>query len=73
MLHILVVDDEPPARARLKKMLKPLQAEGRIEVVGEAGDGVEALDFIEKNKVDLLFLDIRMPEVDGVWGIKAPW
>ncbi|MBX2821054.1 MAG: LytTR family DNA-binding domain-containing protein [Rhodothermaceae bacterium] len=70
MLHILVVDDEPPARARLKKMLKPLQAEGRIEVVGEAGDGVEALDFIEKNKVDLLFLDIRMPEVDGFGVLK---
>ena len=70
MLNILVVDDEPPARARLRKMLKPLQAEGRIEVVGEAGDGVEALDFIEKNKVDLLFLDIRMPEIDGFGVLK---
>ena len=70
MLHILVVDDEPPARARLRKMLKPLEAEGRIEVVGEAGDGVEALDFLENNQVDLLFLDIRMPEIDGFGVLK---
>ena len=70
MLHILVVDDEPPARARLRKMLKPMESEGRIQVVGEAGDGVEALDFIEKNQVDLLFLDIRMPEIDGFGVLK---
>lgn len=70
MLHILVVDDEPPARARLRKMLKPLESEGRIGVVGEAGDGVEALDFIAKNQVDLLFLDIRMPEIDGFGVLK---
>ena len=70
MLHILVVDDEPLARARLRKMLKPLEGEGRIEVVGEAGDGVEALDFLADNQVDLLFLDIRMPEIDGFGVLK---
>ena len=70
MLRILVVDDESPARARLRKMLKPLEAEGRIDVIGEAGDGVEALDFLGNNQVDLVFLDIRMPEIDGFGVLK---
>ena len=70
MLRILIVDDEPPARARLRKMLKPLIAEKRIEILGEASDGVEALEFLGGQKVDLLFLDIRMPEIDGFEVLK---
>ena len=70
MLRILIVDDEPPARARLRKMLKPLVAENRIEILGEASDGVEALEFLAENQVDLLFLDIRMPEIDGFEVLK---
>ena len=70
MLRILIVDDEPPARARLRKMLKPLVAEKRIEILGEASDGVEALEFLDENQVDLLFLDIRMPEIDGFEVLK---
>ena len=65
MLRTLIAEDEPPARKRLRKMLKPLETDGRIEVVGEASDGVEALDILKKEAVDLLFLDIRMPELDG--------
>lgn len=65
MLRILLADDEPPARKRLRKMLKPLEEEGRIEIVGEAADGVETLEMLQSTEVDLLFLDIRMPELDG--------
>ena len=65
MLRTLIADDEPPARKRLRKMLKPLEAEGRIEIVAEASDGVETLDQLKKESIDLLFLDIRMPELDG--------
>jgi two-component system LytT family response regulator len=65
MLRTLIVDDEPPARKRLRTMLNGLASEHRLQVVGEAGDGIEALDWLEKEAVDLLFLDIRMPELDG--------
>lgn len=46
-------------------MLKPLEEAGRIRVVGEAADGVETLELLQSTEVDLLFLDIRMPELDG--------
>ncbi|MEZ4698913.1 MAG: LytTR family DNA-binding domain-containing protein [Rhodothermales bacterium] len=65
MLRTLIVDDEPPARKRLRTMLSSLAQEGRLEIVAEAGDGVEALEVIQNQPIDLLFLDIRMPELDG--------
>ncbi len=63
MLRVLVVDDEPPARRRLVKMLK--EVSDRLEIVGEAADGVEAVETLEKKPVDILFLDIQMPGYDG--------
>lgn len=65
MLHVLIVDDEAPARSRLHKLLQPLVAAGRIDVVGIVEDGPSALQVITEQDVDLLFLDIRMPEMDG--------
>ena len=65
MLRTLIADDEPPARKRLLKMLKPLVDENRLEVVAEACDGIETLELLGKHDIDLLFLDIRMPELDG--------
>ena len=65
MLRTLIVDDEAPARKRLRKLLQPMAKDDRLEIVGEAGDGVEALDKLDDTDVDLLFLDIRMPELDG--------
>ncbi|MEM8485263.1 MAG: response regulator transcription factor [Bacteroidota bacterium] len=70
MLKTLIADDEPPARKRLRRMLKPLIDEKRIEVVAEACDGIETLELLEKHDVDLLFLDIRMPELDGFEVLK---
>ncbi len=64
-LRALIVDDEPPARRRLRKLLVPLIEDDRIHVVGEAGDGLEALDVLKKEDVDLAFLDIQMPEMNG--------
>ncbi len=64
MLKALVVDDEAPARARLKKLLAAT-GDDRVEVVGEASDGAEALDYLAANEVDILFLDIQMPELNG--------
>jgi DNA-binding LytR/AlgR family response regulator len=58
----LIVDDEADARARLTRML---EAHCEIVVIGEAQDGLEALEKIEELKPDLLFLDIEMPGLHG--------
>lgn len=62
-IRILVVDDEPLARDRVRHLLK---READVEVVGECGDGREALEAIRRDKPDLVFLDIQMPEMDGL-------
>jgi len=61
-VRALIVDDEPPARDRLRDLLAD---DDRIEVVAEAGDGVEAVRLVEELDPDLVFLDIQMPELDG--------
>jgi two-component system LytT family response regulator len=61
-LRTLIVDDEPLARQRLRRMLSK---ETEVEIVGECADGKSALRAIEENDPDLLLLDIQMPGVDG--------
>ncbi|CAM3301401.1 LytR/AlgR family response regulator transcription factor [Rhodothermus bifroesti] len=65
MLRVLIVDDEPPARQRLRKLLEPLVASGRLTLLEEAADGFEALAKLHQQPFDLLLLDVRMPELDG--------
>lgn len=65
MLHILIVDDEPLARHRLRKLLDPLQDRGHVALIEEAADGIEALEKLQQQNFDLLLLDVRMPELDG--------
>ncbi|MGD8414426.1 MAG: LytTR family DNA-binding domain-containing protein [Candidatus Latescibacterota bacterium] len=65
MLKILIVDDEAPARKRLKKLLDPMVKDNRVSIEGEAADGFEALDELEKKRFDVVFLDIQMPEMTG--------
>jgi len=62
-IRTLVVDDEPIARARVVSLLKQ---EDDIEVVGEYANGQQAMSAIEATSPDLLFLDIQMPEVNGL-------
>jgi len=62
-MKILVVDDEPPARQRLAALVTEL---GLGEVVGEAGNGAQALLLAAEHLPDLLLLDIRMPGMDGL-------
>lgn len=66
-MKALLVDDEAPARGRLRRLIEKF---GDIDVVGEAADGLSALDAIEALKPDVVFLDIEMPELDGI-GVAA--
>jgi two-component system LytT family response regulator len=65
MLNTLIVDDEAPARSRLARLLQPFVDDERVELVGEAADGVEALETLEEEDIDLLLLDIQMPGLSG--------
>jgi DNA-binding LytR/AlgR family response regulator len=64
----LIVDDEPPARERLCRILAEFEM---VDVVGEAGGGLEAVEMVEELHPDLLFLDIQMPGLDGFEIIEA--
>ena len=66
-IKTLIVDDEPLARERLRKML---EAEPEIELLGECADGRAAVEAIQKQSPDLVFLDVQMPELDG-FGVLA--
>lgn len=65
-LRIFIVDDEPPARSRLRDLLQDCSEQLALEVVGEAGNGQEALDKLMETPVDVVLLDIRMPQMDGI-------
>lgn len=59
----IIADDEAPARSRLKTLLEDI---GNVDVVGEAKNGKEALLLAEQHHAQLLLLDIRMPQMDGI-------
>ncbi len=61
-IRALIVDDEPLARQRVRLLLGE---EPDVEVIGESGDGFEAVDRIQATRPDLVFLDVQMPEMDG--------
>ncbi len=63
MIRVLIADDHPIARAGLRSYLT--EAED-IEVVGEADTGRKVLDFIVNNEVDVVLLDVKMPDLDGI-------
>ncbi len=65
-LKILIVDDEPLARERLRTLLGDLAVQWPSEIVGEAGNGIEALDILRSQPVDVVLADIRMPGMDGL-------
>jgi two-component system LytT family response regulator len=66
-LRVLVVDDEPVARAGVVALLG---REAGVEVAGESGDGRSAVDAIRRLRPDLVLLDVQMPELDG-FGVIA--
>ncbi|HYJ74231.1 MAG TPA: response regulator transcription factor [Kineosporiaceae bacterium] len=62
-IRVLLVDDDPLVRAGLRMILSSADD---VEVVGEAGDGSEAVDAVRTHRPDVVLMDIRMPDVDGL-------
>jgi len=67
-MRVLIVDDEPYARKRLRRFL---QDESQVEVISECASGQDAAVELEKQKLDLVFLDIQMPGMSGFELIAA--
>jgi two-component system LytT family response regulator len=67
-MRTLIVDDELPSRQRLRRLLAEVEA---VEVVGEAEDGLRAVELIEALSPDLVLLDIQMPGLNGFEVIEA--
>jgi YesN/AraC family two-component response regulator len=65
-LRIVIADDEPIIRLDLRKTLENMGH----QVVGEAGDGAKAVEIARELKPDIVILDIKMPELDGIDGAK---
>jgi two-component system chemotaxis response regulator CheY len=66
MAKILVVDDA----AFMRMMLKDILTKGGHEVIGEAANGIEAINLYEKLKPDLVTMDITMPEMEGIEALQ---
>ena len=64
LFNALIVDDEKLARERLRSLLSEYTT--ILTIAGEAPDGEAAMQFIEKNPVDVVFLDIQMPGISGI-------
>ena len=67
-IRVLLSDDEALARERLRGLL---EGEPDLEIVAECGDGKSAISLIKREKPDLVFLDIQMPEIDGFGVVSA--
>ena len=65
-LAVFIVDDESPARHRLKELLNDCMAQLTLEVVGEATNGLDALEQLSSIHADVVLVDIRMPQMDGI-------
>lgn len=67
MIRILLVDDHPVVRAGLSGLLV---SQPEFQIVGEAANGLEALSLLEQTEADVVLMDLRMPQMDGVTAIR---
>jgi len=67
-IKCLIVDDEPPARQVLRHYVQQAPC---LELAGECSNALQALDFLQRNQVDLMFLDINMPQLKGTELLKV--
>lgn len=68
MTRVLLVDDDPLVRAGLAMILGSAED---LEVVGEAGDGADAVEAVRRHRPDVVLMDIRMPRLDGLAATSA--
>ena len=59
---VLIVDDEPLARDRIREMLK---GDREVQIIGDAGNGRDAIVAFAVHAPDIVFLDVQMPDMDG--------
>ena len=62
MIRTVLIDDEPPARRKLRHLLAD---EADVSVIGEAGSGAQAVELLNREQPDLVFLDIQLPDCTG--------
>lgn len=67
-IRVLVVDDEPLGRERVRELLAK---ERDVELIGECSNGLQAVEAIESTSPDVVFLDVKMPELDGIGVVDA--
>lgn len=67
-IRCLIIDDEPPAREIIRRYVQEMPI---LQLVGECSNAVQALGVLQMQPVDLLFLDIRMPHLDGLAFLKT--
>ncbi len=67
-IRTLIVDDEPLAREGIRLLIENKPA---FQVIGECGSGAEALEFLNQQPADLLFIDVQMPEMNGIEAAAA--
>jgi YesN/AraC family two-component response regulator len=66
-VRVVIADDERPARSFLAAMLRGFDD---VTLIGEAENGAEAIELIEKARPDLALLDLQMPEIDGLGVVR---
>ena len=69
MLNILIVDDEVLERTALTKIINNSSED--VLVIGEAPNGRMAIEMAQEHRPDIIFMDIKMPGIDGVQAVKA--
>jgi DNA-binding LytR/AlgR family response regulator len=67
VLRVAIADDERPARSFLAAMLRGFDD---VKLIGEATNGAEAIELIERERPDLALLDLQMPEIDGLGVVR---
>jgi DNA-binding NarL/FixJ family response regulator len=67
MIRVAIADDQQLIRGGFRSLL---EAEPDLEVVGEAGTGTEAVALVTRQKPDVVLMDIRMPDGDGLWATE---
>lgn len=68
VLRCVIIDDEPPAREIISRYIECVPT---LHLAGECGNAIQAITFLQQNHVDLIFLDIRMPQLKGTDFLKV--